>query len=567
MRARRYRSMSYVYKRSIGLFEIRYPIPSDLVSYFPKPNGKGFKTHLIKSLGTRDQQEANKVAIDCAKEIEGAFSFLRDGIASDEFKAFCRKVYEFETGFYVDRFVDANVGSEHYISEQLQDLRRALKSSDGEQLEATVGWVVDHYIDSTIGQLASIPSDTPIRTAMLEAASGVLSDAYSHSTATIRGIANLPKAKSPYLQLEPTHVPSVGDNIPMAAEGHHTLQKYWEVYEETKQSSSSPIQIGTMARRETAWREFHQLTGSTLPLFKVNKTHVWAYRDALTKAPARSGSIADLRNLSFPEKLEKAKSKTYPKLDSGTIADRLRQIQAVFQLAVDRGHLARNPAHGVSESNLAGRSRRKAYNAEELQLIFSSEPYNMTVPLEKQNDEFWVPLLGVFMGARASELYLRMEDVFEDHEHPHILVVDYAERSLKNRASERIIPIHPVLIELGFLDYCRLIRAKSDELFPDWEFRKGKKPSEGPARRRFNKHLKKLFPEREYPADTHTFRHTFENALSATLIPERIAKRLAGRSLGGSVDNYNRLLQLPDLADAIAQVSFGKLSLEHLRVK
>ena len=98
-------------------------------------------------------------------------------------------------------------------------------------------------------------------------------------------------------------------------------------------------------------------------------------------------------------------------------------------------------------------------------------------------------------------------------------------------------------------------------------FGKEKKPSEGPARRRFNKHLKKLFPEREYPADTHTFRHTFENALSATLIPERIAKRLAGRSLGGSVDNYNRLLQLPDLADAIAQVSFGKLSLEHLRVK
>ncbi|MAN46162.1 MAG: hypothetical protein CMF04_08170 [Hyphomonas sp.] len=74
--------MGYVYKRSNGFFEIRYPISSDVVSYFPKPNGKSFKTHTIKSLGTRDQQETNKVVIDCAREIEGTFSFLRDGSIS-----------------------------------------------------------------------------------------------------------------------------------------------------------------------------------------------------------------------------------------------------------------------------------------------------------------------------------------------------------------------------------------------------------------------------------------------------------------------------------------------------
>ena len=74
--------MSYVYERSNGLFEIRYPIPSDVVSYFPKPNSKRFRTHIIKSLSTRDQNDANKAAIDCIKEFEGAFSVLREGVAA-----------------------------------------------------------------------------------------------------------------------------------------------------------------------------------------------------------------------------------------------------------------------------------------------------------------------------------------------------------------------------------------------------------------------------------------------------------------------------------------------------
>ena len=557
--------MSYVYRRANGLFEIRYPIPADVVSYFPKPKGKGVRSHIIKSLGTRDQKEANKAAVERAKEIEAVFSALRDGVASDEFKAFCRIAFEQETAIITDSFLNAEFGKELRVGERLAETRSALNGTDVEQLEAVAGWLVDHFLSTTTNNCATVPKDTPARNAMLMAAASVLSDVYTQGLATVRGMTIPPKPKSPYLLTEPADAPAVGDNIPLTSEGHKSLEQYWEVYETIKQASSSPVQAKTLARRQTAWNEFHQLTGSSLSLFKVQKSHIWAYRDALTKAPARSGSIIELRDLSFPEKLKKADEGNYARLDRGTIADRLRQIQAVFQLAVDRGHLANNPARGVTESSLTSKPHRKAYTTEELQIIFSSEPYDKAWQLEEQNDTFWVPLLGLFMGARASELYLRMEDVFEDDEHPHICVVDYKERSLKNRASERIIPIHPQLVELGFLDYCRRMRAKGDELFPEWEFRKGQKPSESASRRRFNRHLKRLFPDRDFPADTHTFRHTFENALSASVISERIARRLAGRSLGGSVDDYNRLLQLPDLAKAIALISFEGVSLDHLR--
>jgi hypothetical protein len=83
MGRRRYRSMGYVYKRSNGIYEIRYPIPADVRSNFPKPSGSGLKSHVILSLGTRDQAEANRLSFQKIVEIDGKFSTLRDVAKSE----------------------------------------------------------------------------------------------------------------------------------------------------------------------------------------------------------------------------------------------------------------------------------------------------------------------------------------------------------------------------------------------------------------------------------------------------------------------------------------------------
>jgi len=160
----------------------------------------------------------------------------------------------------------------------------------------------------TTSKSASVPRDTPIRNAMLKAAAGVLSDAYTHGLAEIRGLARPPQPKSSFLKAEPTVLPALGDNTPLTPEGRKSLEQYWEVYEQVKQDSSTPVKAKTLERRRVAWTEFHELTGSSLPIFKVQKSHIWAYRDALKRAPARSGSISELRRLSFPEKLERARN-------------------------------------------------------------------------------------------------------------------------------------------------------------------------------------------------------------------------------------------------------------------
>ncbi|WP_300421850.1 hypothetical protein [uncultured Hyphomonas sp.] len=238
----------------------------------------------------------------------------------------------------------------------------------------------------TTSKSASVPRDTPIRNAMLKAAAGVLSDAYTHGLAEIRGLARPPQPKSPFLKAEPTVLPALGDNTPLTPEGRKSLEQYWEVYEQVKQDSTTPVKAKTLERRRVAWTEFHELTGSSLPIFKVQKSHIWAYRDALKRAPARSGSISELRRLSFPEKLKKARNgSNYAKLDPGTIKDRLRQIQVVLQLAVIRGHLVSNPAVGVTESSSVTRPSRRAYTTKELNVIFTSAPFDRVWPLEDDN--------------------------------------------------------------------------------------------------------------------------------------------------------------------------------------
>jgi len=119
---------------------------------------------------------------------------------------------------------------------------------------------------------------------------------------------------------------------------------------------------------------------------------------------------------------------------------------------------------------------------------------------------------------------------------------------LKNAASRRVVPIHPELIRLGFLNFVSDMRASSPEpqhLFPQlpWEEKSmfGRKPSE---------HMRKLLKvagthqkRRKVP---HSLRSSFHQPLDKTLLTEDLQKRLLGHSTGAiKIANYNETDQGP----------------------
>lgn len=89
---------------------------------------------------------------------------------------------------------------------------------------------------------------------------------------------------------------------------------------------------------------------------------------------------------------------------------------------------------------------------------------------------YWLPLLLYYTHAALNEIAgLRADEVHLDDAIPHIVIQDNDVRAEdnvdggeKNEDRGRLIPLHPELLRLGFLDYVKAIRAEGHrELFPE----------------------------------------------------------------------------------------------------
>ncbi|MEZ6001081.1 DUF6538 domain-containing protein [Hyphomonas sp.] len=317
--------MGYVYKRSSGIYEIRYPIPADVQPNFPQPSGSGLRSHIILSLGTRDIGEANRLSAHKIVEIEGKFSTLRDVVKSEHFARFCKYVFESSVTEDAELRLDGRRPL-HLDDASLPYIRELLEDRSVDAMEAHVGWVVNHYLENAAEVSVAVSNDGELRIALLNAAADVMWDVYRRISATVMNSSYIPPTTALQLEARTEPVVAAGDNTPLSKEGRISLSKYWDVHEKVKQGSSSSVKPHTLSRRKTAWTEFCQLLGEDKPLFKIKKSDVWTYHDALADAPAHAGSIKELRTLTFPQRVEatKAAPGKYDGLDPNTVGDRLR---------------------------------------------------------------------------------------------------------------------------------------------------------------------------------------------------------------------------------------------------
>jgi len=120
----------------------------------------------------------------------------------------------------------------------------------------------------------------------------------------------------------------------------------------------------------------------------------------------------------------------------------------------------------------AGKDKKAAdpsFTENDLALLFNSKHY--TQGRLKKPSDYWMPLLGLFTGARGNELaYLFKEDI---RKHPdegiwyiYIRTNPAIAKRAKNLNSIRSIPVHPLLRKLGFLTYIESLKDGS-RIFPD----------------------------------------------------------------------------------------------------
>jgi integrase len=104
------------------------------------------------------------------------------------------------------------------------------------------------------------------------------------------------------------------------------------------------------------------------------------------------------------------------------------------------------------------------FSEEELSKIFLPEHY---LARPKPCD-FWLPILGIFTGARISELcQLKPENIFVENGYWAFNITDDDEdQTIKTEAGIRKIPMHHWLIKMGFLDYISDVKKYGGTIFP-----------------------------------------------------------------------------------------------------
>ena len=137
------------------------------------------------------------------------------------------------------------------------------------------------------------------------------------------------------------------------------------------------------------------------------------------------------------------------------------------------------------------------------------------------------------------------------------------EGEVKNQQSIRWVPLHPKLIDLGFLHYVEAVKREGYEmLFPD-----AKQACDGKYSTWFQKpwanYLKRIAVKTSRKECFDAFRHTWVGALRRAEVPEEIRKRLGGWKIHGAEGGYGPE-HLPRLLNYLAKADYPGLDLSTL---
>lgn len=310
-------------------------------------------------------------------------------------------------------------------------------------------------------------------------------------------------------------------------------------------AEKKPTEKSVLMWRRTA-RDFTEVT-SGVPVEGITKRHVLDFKDRMLTA----GS------------------------SPATVDSRLNHLRSLFRYAIANDLLAADPANGVkAPASKRAKEARLPFDAASLKALFSGPVHSAGQRPKRGGGEasFWLPLLALFTGARLNELgQLRTSDILQERYSKDgkdtfawviRITADEADGlRLKNQGSARRVPIHPTLIDLGFLRYIEGLQTQGEfKLFPDLRADRFGAVT-GNWSKWFGPYLRSrnvMNPKIVF----HSFRHSFKHYARESGISKSVNDALTGHESGDVADSYGGLeYPLKPLVEAIDQYQVPDLDL------
>lgn len=369
-----------------------------------------------------------------------------------------------------------------------------------------------------------------------------------------------PAALHPMPALIPGHSSSGGQSI--------TLDELISRFE--KEPKRQHLREATRKEYGMAFRALREQIGGSKPVATITRDEIRAVADTFLHLPAR----ATLNNQK--ERLQdiaaRAKTAGKPQADVKTFNKKVQHISAIFRYATVEQLIPSNPAQNLALPEPPPNGDEKGFTSEQLSIIFSGSLFRQFVedgnafqfvpnhPL--QPCLFWSPLLALFHGMRSGEiLQIKTANVFERDGIPVLKL----EGEVKNHYAYRIIPIHPEVIRLGFLEYIERVRqAGHESAFPD-----AKTASDGKHstwfQKPFSRYLEKIGVKTSRKQCFHSLRHTWNAGMRRADVPEEIRKAIGGWKRGNeSAESGYGSQDMARLLKYLEKLNYTGLEFSHL---
>jgi len=192
----------------------------------------------------------------------------------------------------------------------------------------------------------------------------------------------------------------------------------------------------------------------------------------------------------------------------------------------------------IERTKKAEKNPHIPYTEEELLTIFDPKH-----DFFKDNpDYFWVCMVALFTGARQNAAFtLQYDDVaIQEGLNCIHFIENHPIKELKNDASERFVPIHEQLLDLGFLDYIKRKRSKSKAKGTDFIFSKCQTKNgtynPKPFTREFPEFLKNIGVKSKVGQDKHDF-HSFRKNANQAMRKAIVDKSFVNDVIGWTGEN------------------------------
>ena len=230
----------------------------------------------------------------------------------------------------------------------------------------------------------------------------------------------------------------------------------------------------------------------------------------------------------------------------------------------------RNPLADVQvriSENAADSVQRQPFSASDLNKWF------VNAAEELEADKKWLPVLGAITGARLGELiFLQGKDItrMEADDGSAYWVLDLTtdliaedgqgrKRKLKNKSSRRLVAIHEVFAEIGFIAYAQS-RAAEEWLFPG-AFYHGKarvKDVPGAASKRMNRMLEEVGIHKALESVFHSTRHTAKQIMRLAKVEQRTHDMQTGHAHKSVSDSYGSKTLVTEEVEILANIPLPK---------